>query len=540
MGKRKFFLTQDEITKLLKNYGGGYRFKKNTSLSEPKQIAYNDTSNGGMLTLNERWDKEKDETYIMVHLSHSDGKIYRKDKWNYFSDIHQLYFDYSIDDKGEYDLDFKELDGGKMATKRLTKCQKLEQELERYKKWLEDSEERNRKLREQAENSFLNSPTYHQMAERISFVESLNKLNESHIKSLERSKQRVDNAVQQVYADNKAMLEHYKPDYVEDGENPYFIGITENYHDSKEYEKLRTKVSDLEGTIKGYDTIVADRDSEIERLQGIIGELRHQLSQNQTTTLSDDMQREYEQALQNATSFNNLYVEATNENKKLLERISELSSEIEEMKLQNESEPTTEDITDDELETLSTYQIKEKFNSKYTDKSWTSSYETMTRSELVKRLHYTESVSNRRSEQIKELKKEIRDKKYNQYVQEDAITYNVALQKISSLEHNIELLHNLLEQSNNRIDELQKQNTELATTTLSSDEAVGIIEQNIEQTKQLKSETRRKQGRPPKMDERTIALIHGLKNNGHSIRDIASQVGYSVGSIHRVLKKDGE
>ena len=164
----------------------------------------------------------------------------------------------------------------------------------------------------------------------------------------------------------------------------------------------------------------------------------------------------------------------------------------------------------------------------------------MTRSELVKRLHYTESVSNRRSEQIKELKKEIRDKKYNQYVQEDAITYNVALQKISSLEHNIELLHNLLEQSNNRIDELQKQNTELATTTLSSDEAVGIIEQNIEQTKQLKSETRRKQGRPPKMDERTIALIHELKNNGHSIRDIASQVGYSVGSIHRVLKKDGE
>lgn len=538
MGKRKFFLTQDEITKLLKNYGGGYRFKKNTSLSEPKQIAYNDTSNGGLLTLNERWDKDKEETYVMIHFSHSDGKIYRKDRWNYFSDIHQLYFDYSIDDKGEYDLEFKELDGGKMATKRLTKCQKLEQELERYKKWLEDSEERNRKLREQAENSFLNSPTYHQMAERISFVESLNKLNESHIKYLERSKKKVDDAIQQVYADNEAMLEHYKS---EDGENPYFIGITENYHDSKEYEKLRTKVSDLEGIIKGYDTILADRDKEIERLQGVVGELRHQLSQNQTTTtLSDDMQREYEQALQNATSFNNLYVEAMNENKKLRERISELLSEIEEMKLQMDSEPTTEDITDDELETLSTYQIKERFKEKYTDKSWTSSYESMTRPELIKRLHYTESVSSRRSEQIKELKKEIRDKKYSQYVQEDAVTYNVALQRISSLEHNIELLQGLLEQSNKRVDELQKQNTELATTTLSSDEAVGIIEQNIEQSKQLKSETKRKQGRPSKMDERTIALIHELKNNGHSIRDIASQVGYSVGSIHRVLKKDGE
>ena len=535
--RNRVFLTQEEITKLLKNYGGGYRWKLNKTLSNTSEKVYTD-SKGGMLTINRKWDKETDKDYVMVHISDNTGVIYRKDRYNFFPGIRQLYFDYTIDKDGNYDMDFKGLDGVKMATKRKSKTQRLQEELERYKGYLDEADKRVKKYMDQAEDSFLNSPTYNQMMEKISFIEALNKLNESHIKHLESQKAKVDEAVQQVFADNKAMMENYK--YEEDSENPYFIGLTENWHDAREYMKLKEDIANLTGKVEGLELLLSDRDKEIERLQGVVGELRHQLSQNQTTTLSDDMQREYEQALQNATSFNNLYVEATNENKKLLERISELSSEIEEMKLQNESEPTTEDITDDELETLSIYQIKEKFNSKYTDKSWTSSYDTMTRSELVKRLHYTESVSNRRSEQIKELKKEIRDKKYNQYVQEDAITYNVALQKISSLEHNIELLHNLLEQSNNRIDELQKQNTELATTTLSSDEAVGIIEQNIEQTKQLKSETRRKQGRPPKMDERAIALIHELKNNGHSIRDIASQVGYSVGSIHRVLKKDGE
>ena len=221
---RKVFLTQDEISKLLKNYGGGYRWKLNKDLSQKSdQKVYMDVS-GGMLTINRKWDKETDTYYVMVHISDASGIIYRKDRWNFFPDARQLYFDYSIDKDGNYDIELKRLDGGNMA-KRQSKTQRLQSELDNYKKWLQESEARNQKLRDNAENSFLNSPTYNQMMEKIGFIEALNKLNESHIKHLGSQKEKVAEAVQQVFADNKAMMEHYKEG---DEEKPYFIGPTEN------------------------------------------------------------------------------------------------------------------------------------------------------------------------------------------------------------------------------------------------------------------------------------------------------------------------
>ena len=174
---RKVFLTQDEISKLLKNYGGGYRWKLNKDLSQKSdQKVYMDVS-GGMLTINRKWDKETDTYYVMVHISDASGIIYRKDRWNFFPDARQLYFDYSIDKDGNYDIELKRLDGGNMA-KRQSKTQRLQSELDNYKKWLQESEARNQKLRDNAENSFLNSPTYNQMIEKIGFIEALNKLYE--------------------------------------------------------------------------------------------------------------------------------------------------------------------------------------------------------------------------------------------------------------------------------------------------------------------------------------------------------------------------
>lgn len=363
--------------------------------------------------------------------------------------------------------------------KRQSKTQKLQSELDNYKKWLQESEARNKKMREQAENSFLNSATYCQMMEKIGFIEALNNLNQSHIKHLESQKRKVDESIQQIYTDNKAMMEHYK----EDGEeNPYFIGLTENWHEAKEYTKLKSEIADLKGKVEGLETLLKDRDTEINRLQGVVGELRHKITTAPSDN-TDDLQKKIEILCKENQELRELINKESKQNNEYWQKIRKLESEV--------------------------------------------SRQRTLRMNVKSDLRQVE----------RELETE-RMKKYEQYVPEDAASYQAMV-------HDLEFYKNLCEQQTDyrqtlerRIRELEEQVSNLATTTLPTDEAVAIIEQNIEQAKQLKSETRRKQGRPPKMDERTIALIHELKNNGHSIRDIASQVGYSVGSIHRVLKKD--
>lgn len=446
---------------------------------------------GGMLTINRKCDKETDTYYVMVHISDASGIIYRKDRWNFFPDARQLYFDYSIDKDGNYDIELKRLDGGNMA-KRQSKTQRLQSELDNYKKWLQESEARNQKLRDNAENSFLNSATYNQMMEKIGFIEALNKLNESHIKHLGSQKEKVAEAVQQVFADNKAMMEHYKEG---DEENPYFIGLTENWHEARDYMKLKSNIADLKGKVEGLETLLKDRDAEITRLQGVVGELKHKSA---PTTTPPDVKFYLDDEQMERVNQTQAELEKSNsENQELRKRVNELSEE-----------------THEQRQTIRKLE-----------------------GEVSRQKTLRMNVKSDLDEVERELESE-RMKKYDQYVPEDAASYQ-------AMAHDLKFYKNMCEQQTDyrqtlerRIRELEEQVSDLATTTLPTDEAVAIIEQNIEQAKQLKSETRRKQGRPPKMDERTIALIHELKNNGHSIRDIASQVGYSVGSIHRVLKKD--
>ena len=457
---RKVFLTQDEISKLLKNYGGGYRWKLNKDLSQNSdQKVYIDVS-GGMLTINRKWDKETDTSYVMVHISDASGKIYRKDRWNFFPDVRQLYFDYSIDKDGNYDIELKRLDGGNMA-KRQSKTQRLQSELDNYKKWLQESEARNQKLRDNAENSFLNSATYNQMMEKIGFIEALNKLNESHIKHLESQKRKVDESIQQVFADNKAMMEHYK----EDGEeNSYFIGLTENWHEAKEYTKLKSEIADLKGKVEGLETLLKDRDTEINRLQGVVGELRHKI----TTAPSDH----------------------TEDLQKKIEILCKENQELRDAKNKAESEVSRQ----------RTLRMNVKSDLRQVER---------------------------------ELETE-RMKKYEQYVPEDAASYQAMV-------HDLEFYKNLCEQQTDyrqtlerRIRELEEQVSDLATTTLPTDEAVAIIEQNIEQAKEIKAP--KKSGRPPKIDSQKMALVIELKANGHSMRSIAEQLNISVGSVHRYIK----
>lgn len=128
-----------------------------------------------------------------------------------------------------------------------------------------------------------------------------------------------------------------------------------------------------------------------------------------------------------------------------------------------------------------------------------------------------------------------RMKKYDQYVPEDAATYQAT---VRDLEYYKILVHNQTDYRKTlekRIQELEDQVMEL-TSNIPLKKAASIIEQNIEQDKLITKAV----GRPSKVDNHKIALILELKANGHSMRSIAKQLRVSVGTVHRFIKLNAE
>lgn len=403
MPKKKYFLTQAELAKLLKNYGGGYRWTHDKKLSQSGSVTYTDAQNN-MLTINQLWNKDTDKPYVMVHISDSTGRIYRKDKWDWFETIRQLHFDWTLQD-GQYDLEFKSIEGDKMAKKK-----------------------------------------------RQSYTQEL-----------------------------KAQIESQKD-------------------------------------------IIAKRDKEIERLQGIIADLQ----QNQPATApSEDMQRKLDDAIWHRDYYKERYEREYDDYKKECDKSQKLAEEVEHLKLQLAEEPTTDHISDDELDSDVKY-----------GEPWYVAYESKSKSELAKRLHFVETISQRRQRQIQELKKQVNDKKYGQYVQEDALTYNEALARADRAETIADQYLKYNKVAHEKNEELQRQLTELASASLTPEESMQIIEQNIEQSNELKKAARKKQGAPRRIDDRKVALMCELHKKGHSIREISKQVGCSVGSVHRLLNEN--
>lgn len=413
-----------------------------------------------------------------------------------------------------------------MAAKRKSRTQKLQEELNNYKQWLKESEERVDKFREQAENSFVNSPTFRQMEEKISFLESCNKLSEGHLKSAKGSANRLDHAVQQVYGDNKKLMAEHTED------TDYFIGITENWHEAWEYEKLRNEILTLQGRLDATTTLLSDRDTEIERLQGVVGELRNE--------------REPEDAL---------YEEINS----LKEENSSLRYQVEELKCQLSQNSSATLPSDDSRMKELEYELADKKRclEELMDKiselqaGQTTSYSMTDKEqklwnenkELSKQLEATKtrlSTANLKLRQVRtELDRE-QKKKYDIYVEEDKLDYIQMEKERGYYKELCRLQEQNIKRMENHIAELEQQVTKLTTTAPSSEESVAIIEHNIEQHKELKKATQKKQGRPSTIDERTIALMIELKSKGHSQRDIASQVGCSVGTVNRLLKQNQE
>lgn len=175
-----------------------------------------------------------------------------------------------------------------MAKKKLTKTQKLEQDLEVYKELLMKRDELVHRLQGNGEASFLNSPTYLQLQEKIRFLEGSAKLSEIGRANAEGRWSRFSELDRKLYEDNQAFLEH-------DGQSEYFVGITDCYRDLLEINKYKNEAATATGKMQAYKDIISERNAEIDRLQKALAECQYKLSsdsgKNDTVAVSDDIAR---------------------------------------------------------------------------------------------------------------------------------------------------------------------------------------------------------------------------------------------------------
>jgi hypothetical protein len=482
-----------------------------------------------------------------------------------------------------------------MAKKRPSYTQKLQDEIQKlqndvkvFQAACEKKDELLNQMRENGESSFLNSPTYIQMKEKIAQLKSQANLSELGRISAKGSARREADLEDKILADNKAFLEH-------EGDTDYFIGITECIKDLKEIDIIKSKLSEAEGRIDGYKAIISERDAEIDRLQSVVAELKHSqsagttlpetqcecntaiqdkahykklyeeecklfdsvqekitellkenkdlklqlLSNDKSITLQNDRIR-YENAISNEAAYYQMYLLLENEKRECLRENSELRERIEELELRMSEAPKTDNISDEELENLSIEEIRSKCSETINGTSdrhtqWYDYYNGKNRTELVRSIKYVETVSERRKKTIDKLQKQLKDKKFAQYSQDDAVTYSALIRELDQLKHDLKLYQKFYDDEQKRNDELQAKIAEMAAATLSKEEAIKAVEANIAQDTEMKKATRKKKGRPQTMTTEQIALIHVLREQGHSIRQIAKQLGKSEGTIHRYI-----
>lgn len=391
----------------------------------------------------------------------------------------------------------------------------LRKELEEYKGFLANSEAKMKSFQDQAEDAFVASPTYIQMQETIQVQKNLINANDiSRGKAIARNNETIE-AARKVFEDNKKFLEN-------DGNSDYFIGITDCFKDLLEVNNFKTQISELKGQLEGAKISIKEREEEINRLTWKVGELLHE-QKNATTLPSPTPDFKLQEEYQEAIRLRNMYEEWYDKEKKKTEK---LEDDIEKLKVELQGQISDKDISDDDLSKVIKLDIK-----------WYYSYWNFDKSELVRKLKYSETISERRRIQIIELKKQLRNNRYEQYVQEDAITYEEALNKISRLESNLRDFQGYFETWFNRSEELEQELAKYAATTLPPEEAGEIVGKNIQENNKLKSQIKKKSGRPAKIDEHQVALIRVLHEEGYSMRKIADQIGCSVGTVHRLLQK---
>lgn len=161
------------------------------------------------------------------------------------------------------------------------RIKELEKQLENTKKWLQQAEERNIKLVKDAETDFLNSPTYNQLQEWLSFYKDLSELNSINMGNYNKMLQQSRENARKVYEDNRRLLEKIG--------NEYVVGMTEEAHDQADYQKLMDSVHELQGKLcaKEFDLKICKE--EMEKLSAIAAAVQ---KENEQILNADDVNDE--------------------------------------------------------------------------------------------------------------------------------------------------------------------------------------------------------------------------------------------------------
>lgn len=140
------------------------------------------------------------------------------------------------------------------------KIQHLEKLLALSQETVELLSKRNNELVEAEEGTFMHSPTYLQMKEEISFLKNLKVLDEYSIASANGRIRKADSTYRQVYEDNVRLTS-------ENADRNYFVGITENFREAKEYQKLKDEIDSLNGKLEQKEFLIKNQEDEIIRLR---------------------------------------------------------------------------------------------------------------------------------------------------------------------------------------------------------------------------------------------------------------------------------
>lgn len=141
----------------------------------------------------------------------------------------------------------------------------LEKKVAAYEALMKTHEQNDGKFIDAAEETFLKSPSYMQMKERILTLERMNALSEYIATTTKKNAKRMDATIQRIYEDNKKLTE--KQASVE-----YFVGLTQNQHKAEQYTALQDQITDLKATLEVKDQLLAEKDEEIRRLQALLAE----------------------------------------------------------------------------------------------------------------------------------------------------------------------------------------------------------------------------------------------------------------------------
>lgn len=380
------------------------------------------------------------------------------------------------------------------------------------------------KYRNEQEEQFLASPTYQQMQEDRKFLKAVADLTDINIvkdrKRLERDKQ----AVQQVYADNKAMMGQPED---------YFIGITDCRHDTEAWTKLRIQVAEEQGAEEAYKILLSQRDEYILQLiQRLFAEPEERDGRKEHEELRSVVKSFGEQVHDKEVAVTvklfdlywllREYDERKDKEDYIQKEIDRIRKEYDSLKLAYDKLriATMPDITEEEIDNAEGHFVE---------------YASWDRPKLVRNIQIANTKVQRRDAEIRELKRQLKEaesKRYDSYVGQDALSYSLLQEENRIQKDTIQTLNGIIDSYSATIDSLREQIATMQTATV--DEKAELIGQTIEQEKETKKATRKKTGRKPTDDEKK-ALVIKLSEQNKSFREIAKGTGLSLATVSRIM-----